>query len=380
MLTASRVYFFTVLFFLSAGVLAQPSPVRIVRKAGQDEVHTYRIPGVIKTNNGTLIAVYDVRYNTSRDLPGHIDVGMSRSLDDGNSWEPMRIIMDMGAPHENNGVGDPAILYDPNTNTIIVAALWSKGNRSITGSKPGLSPDSTGQLVLSTSTDDGVSWSTPFSITPQVKDPQWHLFFQGPGTGIVMKNGAFVFAAQYWDEQKVPYSTLIYSEDKGKTWKGGIKGPVANTTEAQLVEIKPGTLMINMRDNRGSYRTVATTHDMGQHWAMHSSSRKGLPDPICMASLIKARVRVNGKKREVLFFSNPNSTMERKDLTIKASLDYGETWLPANQVLVDQRPSYGYSSLVQLDEKTIGILYEGVGDLFFAKYPVTEILQSLKKR
>jgi sialidase-1 len=195
-----------------------------------------------------------------------------------------------------------------------------------------------------------------------------------------MKNGTYVFAAQYWDEQKVPYSTLVYSEDKGKTWKGGLKGPVANTTEAQLVETKAGTLLLNMRDNRGSYRTVATTHDMGQHWVMHSSSRNALPDPVCMASLIKARVKVGGKKREVLFFSNPNSSAERNNLTIKASLDDGENWLPANQLLVDQRTSYGYSSLVQLDERTIGILYEGVGDLFFAKYPVIEILQSLKKR
>jgi sialidase-1 len=288
--------------------------------------------------------------------------------------------MDMGAPHENNGVGDPAILYDPITNTTMVAALWSKGNRSIAGSLPGLSPDSTGQIVIVTSTDDGVSWSTPFSVTTQVKDPRWNLFFQGPGTGIVMKDGTYVFAAQYWDEQKLPYSTLIYSKDKGKSWKGALKGPVANTTEAQLVETKAGTLMMNMRDNRGSFRTIATTNDMGEHWSMHSSSRTALPDPVCMASLIKARVKVGGKKREVLFFSNPNSSIERKNLTIKASLDNGENWLSANQLLVDQRLSYGYSSLVQLDEKTIGILYEGVGDLLFAKYPVATILQSLKKQ
>lgn len=365
---------------LAMNSFTQNSSITVVRKAGDDGVHTYRIPGIIKTKSGALIAVYDIRYKNSRDLPGHIDVGMSRSRDKGDSWEPMRIIMDMGAPHENNGVGDPAILYDSSTNTIIVAALWSKGNRSIAGSMPGLTPDSTGQLVVATSRDDGDSWTAPYSITPQVKDPRWHLFFQGPGTGIVMKNGTFVFAAQYWDEKKVPYSTLIYSEDKGNTWKGGLKGPVANTTEAQLVETNPGTLLMNMRDNRGSYRTVATTDNLGKSWKIHPSSQKLLPDPICMASMVKARVNVGGRRRDVLFFSNPNSSTERKNLTIKASLDDGETWLPANQLLVDQRPSYGYSSLVQLDEKTIGILYEGVGDLLFTKYPVAEIIQTVKKR
>jgi sialidase-1 len=366
--------------FLLGVAMAQQASVQLIRKAGQDGVHTYRIPGIIKTAKGTLIAVYDVRYTTSRDLPGHIDVGMSRSMDNGNTWEPMRIIMDMGAPHENNGVGDPAILYDPNSNKIIVAALWSKGNRSIAGSKPGLSPDTTGQLVIVTSTDEGNNWTIPISITPQVKDPQWHLFFQGPGTGIVMKDGTLVFATQYWDEQKMPYATIIFSTDHGVTWKGKIKGPVANTTEAQLVETLPGTLMMNMRDNRGNYRTVATTSNLGESWAIHPTSQRSLPDPVCMASFIKARVKIAGKKRTVLLFSNPNSSRDRKDLTIKSSLDLGETWLPGNQLLVDPRSGYGYSSLVQLDVKTIGILYEGVGDLFFATFSVDSIVSSLKKR
>lgn len=378
MLLVFRLFIYT--SFLLGAAKAQQDAVKLIRKAGQDGVHTYRIPGIIKTAKGTLIAVYDVRYTSSRDLPGHVDVGMSRSFDDGETWEPMRIIMDMGPPHENNGVGDPAILYDPHSNKVIVAALWSKGNRSIAGSKPGLSPDTTGQLVIVTSTDEGNNWTVPISITPQVKEPKWHLFFQGPGTGIVMQDGTLVFAAQYWDERKVPFSTLIYSKDHGVTWKGRVNGPVANTTEAQIVETIPGTLMMNMRDNRGNYRTISTTSDLGKSWRIHPTSQRSLQDPVCMASFIKARVKIAGKKRNVLFFSNPNSSKERKDLTIKASLDLGETWLPANQLVVDPKISYGYSSLVQLDAKTIGILYEGVGDLYFASFPVDRILLSLKKK
>lgn len=160
-----------------------------VRRAGDDGVHTYRIPGIVETNKGTLLAVYDIRYLNTRDLPGHVDVGLNRSTDGGRTWSPMHIIMDMGAPHENNGIGDPTILFDPVTKRIIVAALWSKGNRSIAGSKPGLSPDTTGQFVLAHSDDDGLTWSAPYSITPQVKEPRWHLFFQGPGNGIAMKDG-----------------------------------------------------------------------------------------------------------------------------------------------------------------------------------------------
>src|SRR5690606_36315560 len=92
-----------------------------IRKAWDDSVHTYRIPGMIVTHKGTLIAIYDIRYHHSGDLPANIDVGMNRSTDGGKTWEPMKIIMDMGAPHENNGVGDPAILLDPVSDTIWVA-------------------------------------------------------------------------------------------------------------------------------------------------------------------------------------------------------------------------------------------------------------------
>ncbi|MGV3686162.1 MAG: exo-alpha-sialidase [Daejeonella sp.] len=348
-----------------------------LRKAGDEGVNTYRIPGMATTDKGTLISVYDIRYDNSRDLPANIDVGMNRSTDGGKTWEPMKIIMDMGGPQENSGIGDPAVLFDPATKRIWVAALWSKGNRSIAGSEPGLAPDITGQFVLVSSDDDGKTWSRPYSITSQVKDPKWHLYFNGPGNGIAMENGTLVFPSQYWDESKkpgIPHSAIIYSEDQGKTWKSGI-GAKSNTTESQVVETTPGTLMLNMRDNRGKYRSIATTKDLGANWLEHHTSYQALPDPVCMASIIKARVRVKGKMQDVLFFSNMASQTTRKDLTIKASLDLGETWLPANELLLDERLSYGYSALSKIDDETIGILYEGEKDLYFMRVPVADIIK-----
>jgi sialidase-1 len=347
------------------------------RKAGDDGVNTYRIPGLATTEKGTLLSVYDIRYVNSRDLPANIDVGLSRSTDGGQTWEPMKVIMDMGPPHENSGIGDPAILIDPLTHKIWVAALWSKGNRSIAGSEPGLSPDMSGQLVLVSSNDDGKTWSEPYNITTQVKDPKWHIYFNGPGNGMVMQNGTLVFPSQYWDESKkpgMPNSSITYSEDHGKTWKSGI-GAKSNTTESQVVETTPGTLMLNMRDNRGKFRRVATTKDMGKTWLEHSTSNEALPDPVCMASLIKGRVNVNGSLNDVLFFSNVASQIARKNMSIKASLDLGNTWLPANELLLDERHSYGYSSLTRIDENTLGIVYEGSGDLYFMRVLVSDVLK-----
>src|SRR5690606_23300016 len=94
-----------------------------VRKAGDEGVDTYRIPGIVTTDKGTLIAVYDIRYDNSRDLPANIDVGLNRSTNGGKTWEPMKVIMDMGKPEENNGIGDASILFDRVSERVGVAAV-----------------------------------------------------------------------------------------------------------------------------------------------------------------------------------------------------------------------------------------------------------------
>jgi sialidase-1 len=77
-----------------------------------------------------------------------------------------------------------------------------------------------------------------------------------------------------------------------------------------------------------------------------------------------------------LFFSNPNtSAAPREKITIKASLDLGQTWLPANQLLIDERQCYGYSCLTKIDDNTIGIFYEGTKDLYFVKVSVSDIIK-----
>ncbi|NCB06716.1 MAG: exo-alpha-sialidase, partial [Bacteroidia bacterium] len=179
-------------------------PANVLREQGKDNCDTYRIPGLITTNKGTLITVYDNRYNNSKDLQEDIDIGMSRSTDGGQTWQPMRVIMDMGEyggrSQRLNGIGDPCVLYDDKTNTIWVAALWMSGATEKDmlwwASKPGMKPEETGQFMLVKSTDGGLTWSQPIHITEQIKNPGWQLLLQGPGRGITMTDGTLVFPAQ----------------------------------------------------------------------------------------------------------------------------------------------------------------------------------------
>lgn len=353
-----------------------------VRHAGDDGSAAFRIPGLVTSNEGTLLGVYDVRYNSSVDLQEHIDIGLSRSTDGGQTWERMRIPMAFGEydglPSAQNGVGDPSILVDTKTNTIWIVAAWTHGmgnQRAWWSSHQGMDLNNTAQLVMVKSTDDGKTWSEPINITEQVKLPEWYFLLQGPGRGITMSDGTLVFPIQFIDKTRIPNAGIMYSKDGGKTWKIHNHART-NTTEAQVAEVEPGVLMLNMRDNRGGSRAVYTTTDLGKTWKEHESSRTALREPVCMASLISVKAEDNVLGKDILIFSNPNSTSQRKDITIKISFDGGYTWSEENQILLDEGYNWGYSCLTMVDKETIGILYESsVAHMTFQSIKLKDIIK-----
>jgi len=353
-----------------------------VRHAGDDGSAAFRIPGLVTTNKGTLLGVYDVRYNSSVDLQEYVDVGLSRSTDGGKTWEKMRLPLSFGEygglPKAQNGVGDPSILVDTKTNTVWIVAAWTHGmgnQRAWWSSHPGMDMNHTAQLMMVKSTDDGKTWSEPINITEQVKDSSWYFLLQGPGRGITMSDGTLVFPTQFIDSTRIPNAGIMYSKDQGKTWKMHNMART-NTTEAQVVEIEPGVLMLNMRDNRGGSRAVSITKDLGKSWTEHASSRKALNEPVCMASLLNVKALDNVLNKDILLFSNPNTVKGRDHITIKASLDKGLTWLPEHQLLLDEDPGWGYSCLTMIDKETIGILYESsVAHMTFQAVKLTDIIK-----
>jgi sialidase-1 len=168
----------------------------------------------------------------------------------------------------------------------------------------------------------------------------------------------------------VPHSTLLWSQDRGTTWRIGT-GVKDKTTESQLVELGDGSIMINCRDDRGGARTVAVTRDLGRTWQLHPTDRKALPESVCMASLLRLDLPEHGPH---LFFSNPATTSGRHTMTIKVSADEGLTWPDRWHTLYDSRKGLGYSCLAPADATHIGVLYEGLAELYFLRLPIGELM------
>lgn len=322
---------------------------------GERACCSFRIPGMIRTKEGTLIGCFDARYKHSGDLCADIDVAVVRSTDGGQTWTLPEVGMDTG-PGANNGCGDPCIVQDTNGRIWLQALTCHfQGGASLAVSKAGQDPATTGQWKMTYSDDDGKTWSREFvNPTAQIKKDEWTCILAGPGCGITTKKGVIVFPAQIWQNGANPrcMSTICYSSDGGKNWKYG-KGVPHSTSECQVAELADGSLMLNCRNEaRSGKRVVYITKDMGETWEPHATNLKALQEPTCQASLVS----VKAGKKNVLLFSNPKSSSARDHMTIRASRDGGKTWNEGYEY--DTRPCWGYSCIAMTDKDHVGILYE----------------------
>lgn len=334
-------------------------------RSGDDGYHTYRIPSLLVTKTGTLLAFCEGR-KEGRGDSGNIDLLVKRSGDGGQTWSDQQIVWDDGP----NTCGNPCPVVDQRTGRIVLAVTWNRGDDHGADLKRGTAKD-TRRPYLLTSDDDGRTWTDPREITDAVKKPTWLWYATGPGVSIQLRHGphagrlvvpACHSTNEYDPGQGRSASHAMLSDDGGKTWRLS-NNITPRCSESQLVELADGTLMMNMRSpsfsaERTGYRKVAFSRDGGQTWSAPGFD-ESLGGAICQGSVLFCE-SASEDDHDRLLFSNPASPVgmkrnERIRMTVRLSLDNGKTW--AVSKLIHAGPS-AYSCLARLPDGRIGLLYE----------------------
>lgn len=308
--------------------------------SGRDGYHTYRIPAVVLTPSGTLLAFCEGRRNSRADH-GDIDLLVKRSTDHGRSWCGQILVY--GEEGEIT-IGNPCPVVDQDTGRIWIG--FTRDNKNV---------------LATCSDDDGATWSTPTDITQDVKRPDWTWYATGPVNGIQLRvpphAGRLVLPCDHRERERDDsrtggHSHIIYSDDHGANWQlGGVTDCSMN--ECSVAELVDGRLMLNMRSYRGKHqRAVAMSEDGGLSWST-AIDQAELLEPVCQASLLRHSTEPDGGRNRLLF-SNPASPT-RDHMTVRLSYDEGKTWPVARCIW--SGPA-AYSCLVVLPDRTVGCLHE----------------------
>jgi len=319
---------------------------------GQEDYHTYRVPALIVSKKGTILAFCEGRKYGAGDAD-KIDIVLRRSFDGGKTWQPMQIIVADG----NMTCGNPCPVVDQNSGTIWLPFCKNLGEGDQILIMEGKAPRT---VWMTSSADNGATWTEPEEITKDVKDSSWTWYATGPGHGIQLKDGTLVIPCDHvvgnnFNRQDIVHSHIIYSNNHGINWRiGGIVNE--ETDECTIVQTVDGFLNINSR-NGSNYkgakrRTYAWSKDNGVSFSKFGRDET-LIEPGCQGSLVRFTSKSYHDRNRILF-SNPASN-ERERLTVRVSYDECRAW-PLSKLLYDG-PS-AYSDLTIAPDMSICCLYE----------------------
>lgn len=330
---------------------------------GEDGYPVYRIPAAVTTETGVLVAFAEARQTTSDPGAGEIDVVMKRSLDCGRSWTGFQVLAENGEGDAHN----PTAVVAPDAEGNSLVWLFYGSRPASPGGEfdlpPGLGPDSA-RVWFRTSDDGGVTWSTPREITADVKDPSWAVTSTGPGQAILTRWGngqapagrILVPGWYHFEGQPGPAGSFVfYSDDGGLSWqRGGLPEP--STSEAQLVELTDGTILMDARptaDEDTEARYLFRSGDGGTSW---SASEEGLAMARIMAGISRHSALRDGDSRDLLIHTGV-APEGRMDVRVWLSEDEAKSW--TNETVI--APGFAqYSLTTILDDQTIGLVYESI--------------------
>ncbi|QNI36829.1 sialidase family protein [Edaphobacter albus] len=368
-------------FLLCVGLLLSPHHAIADTSAaalfanGTDSYACFRIPAIVRTPKGTLLAFAEARRHNCGDF-GEVRIVMRSSRDEGKSWSPLTTVATNGELQAGNlvPVVDTRDRRYPRGRIFLVYCTGNASEASI------LKGEGARRIWYRTSTDEGLTWGTPVEITANVKLPSWRGYATGPGHGLQLMHGQhagrILIAANHSEGNPQPHdhsydAHAFYSDDHGQTWhlSDSIQWPGSN--ESTAAEAADGVVVMNSRDQskETSTRILAISNDGGAHWAS-TFVAKELIDPACEGSMLSYRYG----KRQVLLFSNASDQTQRINLTISASFDNGKTW--PKRTVIEEGPA-AYSDIVALKGKQLGVLWErgNDGGIFFTAQPIDPLLR-----
>ncbi len=229
-------------------------------------------------------------------------------------------------------------------------------------------------LWMTYSDDDGLTWSRPKDITPEVKSEWMKFCGTGPGMGIQTRSGRLIFPTYCTNAESIQSSFNVYSDDNGKTWHqggspnngGDMETAAGHLTESCIVELDNGHLMQFMRSYNGQV-TVSVSEDEGINWST-PTRQAGIKDPYCQMSAVhypgKLLDPADGQEKEAIIFSNPGpdqnkySPNGREYGSVRiAFVNEDDTLNWAYRKLIEEK-RYIYSSLTVMNNGDIGLIYE----------------------
>lgn len=347
--------------------------------SGSDGYKSFRIPAIVATPSGDLLAFAEGRVGGSGDF-GDIDIVMKRSGDKGKTWSKLLVV----ATYNDLQAGNPAPVFDLTDPAFPKGRLflfYNTGNQHEGEVRKG---NGLREVWFKTSADNGATWGEPVNITTQVHRPKqpsvnaaynfpedWRSYANTPGHALQLTEGKFkgriyIPANHSAGDPKPQFADYqahgFYTDDHGKTFRLSETIATEGGNEATAAELSGGRLMFNARNQKGDVRAriVAVSTDGGAKWDT-TYFDNNLPDPVCEGSLLNIGTR-GGKN--ILAFCNAADTRSRDNLTLRISFDDGKTW--AQQYLVDksqagEKDFTAYSDIVKAGKETIGVLYERDG-------------------
>jgi sialidase-1 len=331
---------------------------------GKDGFASYRIPGIIVTAKGTVLAYCEARKYSGSDW-GELEIHLRRSTDGGRTWSPAKQIAHLGPRAASR---NPARPKAPNQ-TREEAEGQTVNNPVAIAGRDGtvhfLYCIEYQRVFYMRSDDDGVTWSKPVEITSVFDqyrpDLDWQVVATGPGHAVQLRTGRLV--VPFWmnttnhDVRPASGIGVVYSDDHGTNWQRGDL-VLRSGTEPNVAELADGRVFLTVRNGDPRDRRKVTWSPDGVKGWSKPEFVEDLLEPGCMAGMVLWPGQ-GGDRKPLVLFSNPNTTKrdhkDRAEITIHASRDGGRTW-PISRLL--QSGPGAYSDLAVLPDGTILCFYE----------------------